>query len=205
MSGVPPDIERRLRACFRMPSAQTMVSRKSSITNAFVNAIIPVIEPTASEIAEALAILEMQPDAVQCAYCGDKATEWDHLRPLVVRRRPTGYISEIGNLVPSCGKCNQSKGNKNWETWIVSNAPHAPGRRGVHDLHARIARLRAYERWRPVEPIPFESILGDQVYGEYWARLDRAIEYMRECQEFAEILQRKVAAAHRTPNSHSRR
>src|SRR5437660_7675274 len=96
---------KQMAAAFRMPSVQTMVSRKSSITNAFVNAIIPVVPPSVEEIEEALRILGMQPDDVRCAYCGDKSSEWDHLRPLVKGRRPTGFISEIGNLVPSCGKC----------------------------------------------------------------------------------------------------
>src|SRR4051812_27975243 len=109
-----------LQAAFRMPSVQTMVSRKSSITNAFVNAIIPVVPPTVAEIAEALRILGMEAEDVRCAYCGDKSTEWDHLRPLVKARRPTGFISEIGNLVPACGKCNQSKGNSGWESWMRS-------------------------------------------------------------------------------------
>src|SRR4051812_20754033 len=95
---------RKVRKAFAMPSVQTMVSRKSSVTNAFVNSLIPVIEPTIEEIEEALQILGMTPDDVRCAYCGDPNTEWDHLRPLVVNRRPTGFISEIGNLVPSCGK-----------------------------------------------------------------------------------------------------
>ena len=97
-----------LRSAFHMPSVQTMVSRKSSITNAFVNAIIPVVPPSMEEIEEALRILAMTPDDVRFAYCGDRSSEWDHLRPLVKARRPTGFISEIGNLVPSCGKCNQS-------------------------------------------------------------------------------------------------
>src|SRR5829696_8240616 len=114
-----------------MPSVQTMMSRKSSITNAFVNALIPVVEPTLAEIAEALSVLGMPVDDVWCAYCGDEASEWDHLRPLVVGRRPTGFISEIANLVPSCGKCNQSKGNKRWETWMLSDAPRAPAKRGI--------------------------------------------------------------------------
>src|ERR1041385_6913759 len=121
-----------LASAFRMPSVQTMVSRKSSITNAFVNALIPVIDPTNQEIAEALRILGMEPSDVRCAYCGDKSTEWDHLRPLVIKHRPTGFISEIGNLVPSCGKCNQSKGNKPWRVWILSATfSHSPTKRGV--------------------------------------------------------------------------
>ncbi|MEZ0267347.1 MAG: HNH endonuclease [Phycisphaerae bacterium] len=189
--------ERLLRTAFRMPAVQTMVSRKSSITNAFVNAIIPVIEPTAHEIADALELLEMSPDDVRCSYCGDPATEWDHLRPLVVGRRPTGFISEIGNLVPSCGKCNQSKGNKDWEAWIRSTAPLAPARRGVADLEHRIQRLRAYALWRPVEPVDFAAMVGPEHYAEHWHRLERAIDYMKECQVFADTLRATIAAAHR--------
>jgi hypothetical protein len=193
----PSHDAKRLRAAFRMPSVQTMMSRKSSITNAFVNAIIPVIEPTPAEIAEALRVLEMSPDDVRCAYCGDAATEWDHLRPLVVARRPTGYISEIGNLVPLCGKCNQSKGNKNWNVWIASNAPLAPARRGIADLDRKIERLRAYEKWRPVTPIDFEAMLGAETYADYWSRLDKGIDYMRECQTCAITLRDRIAAAHK--------
>ena len=110
--------ELRLKLCaeaFRMPSVQTMMSRKSSITNAFVCAIIPRLPPpTAKEIDEALQILGVDPADVKCVYCGSDSTEWVHFRPLVVDRQPTGYLSEISNLVPACGKCNQSKGNKPW-------------------------------------------------------------------------------------------
>src|SRR5207237_18415 len=120
----------------------------SSITNAFVSAIIPVVFPTEADLAEALAILEMTPDNLRCAYCGDQYTEWDHLRPLVEGQQPTGYISEIANLVPSCGKCNQSKGKKPWREWMLSSAPCSPRSRGVHDLSRRILRLEQYERWR---------------------------------------------------------
>jgi hypothetical protein len=63
----PNDELRRklLASAFQMPSVQTMVSRKSSITNAFVNAVIPVISPTIEEIEKALAILEMDPADVR--------------------------------------------------------------------------------------------------------------------------------------------
>ncbi|WP_372491581.1 HNH endonuclease [Microbacterium galbinum] len=82
-------------------------------------------------------------ERVACAYCGDTSTEWDHLRPLVDKQRPTGYISEIRNLVPACGKCNQSKGNKAWRTWMFSDARLSPKRRGVADIDARAARIVA--------------------------------------------------------------
>jgi hypothetical protein len=190
-----------LRKAFRMPSVQTMMSRKSSITNAFVNSIIPVIEPSPDEIREALTILGMRCDDVRCAYCGAVASEWDHLRPLVVNRRPTGYISEIANLVPSCGKCNQSKGNKNWEAWVLSNAPQSPRSRGVADLAQRVERLRSYERWRRPVCIRFEEILGPELWAEYWRKLDEAIEFMRECQAFADDLRHRIVEAHKRRSS----
>jgi HNH endonuclease len=89
-----------------------VAGRSSSITNAFISAIIPVIEPSEEEEREALGILRIDPEDIRCAYCGDKATEWDHLRPIISNQEPTGYITEIANLVPSCGKCNQS-----YENW----------------------------------------------------------------------------------------
>jgi hypothetical protein len=196
---------RTLRAAFRMPSVQTMMSRKSSITNAFVSALIPVIEPTPVQIRDALQLLGMTAGDVRCAYCGDKSSEWDHLRPLVVNRRPTGYISEIANLVPSCGKCNQSKGNKNWLAWMTSRATHAPDRRGVPDLPLRIQRLKAYEASQHVVPVPFEKIVGPQAYAEYWARLDQAIDHLAKCQEYANRLKVLVAKAHGASDAAARR
>ncbi|MDG1250094.1 MAG: HNH endonuclease [Gammaproteobacteria bacterium] len=72
------------------------------------------------------------------SFCGSTASEWDHLRPLVLDKKPTGYVSEIHNLVPACGKCNQSKGNKPWVSWIISTAKLSPRTRGVKDLEQRI-------------------------------------------------------------------
>ncbi|MCX7144342.1 MAG: hypothetical protein NT123_25585, partial [Proteobacteria bacterium] len=84
---------------FRMPTPMKITGRSSSITNAFINSIIPVVLPSAQEVKRALEILGMTPESFQCAYCGSVASEWDHLRPLVKDKKPTGYISEIHNLV----------------------------------------------------------------------------------------------------------
>ena len=184
------------RRDFLMPSVQTMVSRKSSITNAFVNAIIPTVSPTEEEIGDALGILGMNRGDVRCVYCGDRYTEWDHLRPLVLNRRPTGYISEIANLVPSCGKCNQSKGNKNWFKWINGKAPQSPKTRGIGGLEQRIERLRAYEKWRDVQPIDFAAMVGQENWLRYWRTLEAAVDYLKESQPFADELRDMIALAH---------
>jgi len=169
-----------------------MTSRKTSITNAFVSAIIPSIRPSVEDIAEALCILGMDPSDVRCAYCGDRATEWDHLRPLVVKRRPTGFISEIANLVPACGKCNQSKGNKPWREWILGSAKLSPTGRGVSQIADRISRLEGYERWRAPTRVDFESVIAVDAWQHYWSLCERVIQDMRRCQEFADSLRAQV-------------
>jgi HNH endonuclease len=165
----PEDARRRLLLdAFWMPSVQTMVSRKSSITNAFVNAILPATPPTLEEIEQALQILKMDPADLRCSYCGDKASEWDHLRPIVDDQRPTGYISEIANLVPACGKCNQSKGNSHWREWMLRSIPRSPTGRGVKNVSELIARLEAYGEWKSPTKLEFEALLGAEKWAKYW-------------------------------------
>jgi hypothetical protein len=182
--------ERRklLVAAFRMPSGTKIAGRTSSITNAFVISIIPVVVPSEQDIHDALTLLGMVAEDVRCAYCGDRGTEWDHLRPLVVKRRPTGYISEIGNLAPSCRPCNSSKGNRHWRAWMLSNARHSPTKRGLPNVDDRIARLHAYEDWRRPTKINFEEILGKDKWEHYWSLCDAVNKELHEAQRVAEQL-----------------
>jgi hypothetical protein len=175
-----------------MPKPVNVMGRVSSITNSFINAIIPVVPPSREEVLEALKILRIDPSDLRCAYCGDPFTEWDHLRPLVYRQRPTGYISEIANLVPACGKCNQSKGNKPWRDWIESSAKKSPKSRGVTDLDTRIERLAAYENWRNVEPLDFAGIVGVENWSQHWENWQRVLDEMQKSQEFAAALRATI-------------
>lgn len=184
--------DRILLAAFQMPSRQNMVQRKSSITNAFVNAIIPVVQPSVEEIAEALSILKITPENVTCAYCGDSSSEWDHLRPLVRNQRPTGFVSEIANLVPACGKCNQSKGNKEWRQWILSNARLSPTGRRILDTPARVELLDKFERWRSPTLVDFPRILGTEAWTHYWSLCDEINSDMREAQVVAESMRIEI-------------
>lgn len=179
---------------FAMPKPVRITGRSSSITNSFVNGVIPVVPPTEDEVRDALEILGMH-DRVVCAYCGDTSTEWDHLRPLVEKQRPTGYISEIHNLVPACGKCNQSKGNKNWLTWMRSAAPLSPAARGVTDLDERVTRLEEYERRGRPTKIDFESAVGAELWERHWAHHRRILELMREAEADAVEIRMRVREA----------
>ncbi|MEW1962951.1 HNH endonuclease [Microbacterium sp. NPDC077644] len=158
-----------------------------------MNGIVPIIKPTDAEIDEALTVLEMM-DAVVCAYCGDTATEWDHLRPLVENQRPTGYIHEIHNLVPACGKCNQSKGNKQWKEWMFGDAPLSPKTKGVADIDARAAIIERYEEWTHPTRVDFAAVVGEELWAEHWANHRALLKQMREAESVVEQIRDLIAA-----------
>lgn len=181
---------------FRMPKPVKITGRSSSITNAFINSIIPVVEPTNEQVKEALSILGMNLDTYECSYCGSTASEWDHLRPLVLNKMPTGYISEIHNLVPACGKCNQSKGNKPWATWIISDAKLSPKSKLVKDLAQRMERLTAYENWQKPTKIDFAAVLGIETWEQHWENCEAVQEKMRHAQILANEIKQMVAKSY---------
>ena len=183
---------KRKKYC-QMPTPMSVSGRSSSITNAFVNSIIPCIEPTEEEELEALRILEMDPSDIRCAYCGDKATEWDHLRPIVSNQQPTGYITEIANLVPSCGKCNQSKGKSHWRTWMNGSAPRSPARRNILDIAERIARLERYEAWRTPRKIDFAAVVGEELWQRHRQNWRDVLDLLKKSQELANELRAIIA------------
>ena len=173
-------------AVFKMPVPMKITGRSSTITNAFVNSIIPVVPPTDSDVETALSILGMAHSSIECAYCGGVYSEWDHLRPLVKDKMPTGYISEIQNLVPSCGKCNQSKGNKDWQNWIVSDAKKSPRTRRITDIDARMHRLNSYMNWLKPTFIDFEAVVGTELWKEHWSNCKKIQDHLIESQKVSE-------------------
>lgn len=178
---------------FAMPKPVRITGRSSSITNSFVNGIVPVVKPTEQQIDQALEILGMT-DAVVCSYCGDPASEWDHLRPLVIDKQPTGYIHEIHNLIPACGKCNQSKGNKPWREWMLGTARHSPASRSVAGLAERMARIEAYERWAEPTRIDFAAVAGEELWAEHWRNHSEILALMRHAEQTVELIRAKVAS-----------
>ncbi len=180
------------KSVFKMPKAVKITARASGITNAFINGIIPVIEPTDEEIDDALDTLGMNSESICCAYCGDSYTEWDHFKPLIVDKGPTGYISEIHNLVPACGKCNQSKGNKDWKKWMYSDAALSPKTRDIKDIDDRCRRLEEYERkYKPIK-LNFEEIVDVNLWNKHWDNHKKLLELMKSCQETSDNIKDEI-------------
>jgi len=175
-----------------------ITSRTSSITNSFVQSIVPHIPATESEEREALKILGMTPEAKTCVYCGAVATDWDHLRPLVSKQRPSGYLDDVRNRVPSCNRCNQSKSGAEWRKWMSGNALGSPKRRGVRDLEDRIRRLEAFEKWGAVQPIQIELLIEAVHWDAHWANHDAIVGKMRESQKLAEQMRTAIHKAYKS-------
>ncbi len=186
----------RLSLSFKIPTPMKITGRIATITNAFITSIMPIIQPTEEERKKALSILNMTQDTFQCSYCGAPASDWDHLRPLVLDEKPTGYISEIHNLVPSCGKCNQSKGNSEWRSWMLGDAKMSPKTKGIANLKERIKRLEKYENWGTPTKVDFEKIVGSEDWKKHWDNWRKVKNIMRKSQVLAEEIKSKVDHAH---------
>jgi len=187
-----PWTDAQVLACFKMPTGLTITGRSSSVRNVFVAAILPVTRPTADEVREVLDIFGLDPTHLACSYCGDTASEWDHLRPLVEGGRPTGFPSSIRNLVPACGKCNQSKGKSDWRAWMQGQARLCPGKRGILDLQSRVERLERYEKWANCTPIDVESIVSPELLSRYYAIQEEILGRMRDAQAIAQQISAEI-------------
>ncbi|MBN2466252.1 HNH endonuclease [candidate division WOR-3 bacterium] len=84
-----------------------------------------------------------------CVYCGDtkpKQWRWDHVHPV-----SKGGRTVIGNLVPACSSCDDSKQEKTLDEWFRRRPKGCPD----PSRHAAIKRLTASYmrrfRYRPVD------------------------------------------------------
>jgi hypothetical protein len=152
---------------------------------------------TPIEQADALAILGMKEGEIYCAYCGSpSATDWDHLRPLVKGGRPTGFVTEIRNLVPACGPCNQSKGSGDWRLWLTGNSKGSRKARGNSGFEQRMNRLAAFEKWgADRDPLVLRDLVSSELWDAHWRNLDEIKSKMQDAQRHAERLQKAISVA----------
>ena len=182
---------------FKMPKATKITGRKSSITNASVNGIIPSIKPSEEEIKGALNTLGIDPENVRCAYCGEKMTQWDHFFPLIDNEKPTGHITEIHNLVPCCSTCNSSKGITYWRNWFYSDAKNSPKKivKDDNELKKKYDKLVVYENKYPRTVLNIEEIIGENEcndWNDYENMKQKLIEMMEEAQKLSNKIKEKL-------------
>ena len=100
----------------------------------------------------------------QCVYCGNSEVQrWDHIVPI-----SRGGETVLGNMVPACQVCDDSKGARLFEDWIMSDAPRSPKSRGIQAADRRLDRIKKYMQHFSYEP---ES-LRDRLDDPEWERLN---------------------------------
>ena len=100
----------------------------------------------------------------ECVFCGSNdLARWDHLVSI-----KKGGETVIGNMVPACSRCDDSKRDLQYEEWMMSDANLSPKTRGVKNLKRRIARVRRYVSRFGYRPRP----LGDRLSKTQARQLD---------------------------------
>lgn len=177
---------------FKLPTKSDLKSRASTISNAFAVSITPYIYPIQEEIDTLYRKLKISEG--QCAYCLGKANAVDHVKPLVTHGLPTGYVTEIKNLVPCCSACNSAKGAKEFSEWYLSE-------RNLARLHKEgLDEQEIAKRYEIIleyianvsSPLNYREILGDELWQEYLIRRKELIQMLKDDQEFCDRLSNKI-------------
>jgi len=96
-------------------------------------------------------------DPPECVYCGSPDVKrWDHLVPVT-----KGGETVLGNMVPSCARCDDSKQHLRLDEWVCGNARFSPKSLQVRELGARVERIQAYVQHFGYTPREFEARLAD--------------------------------------------
>lgn len=173
---------------FKLPTKSDLKSRTSTLNNAFAISITPYIYPTYEETECFYDQLKIEEG--QCAYCLGDANSIDHVKPLVTNGLPTGYITEIRNLVPCCAACNSAKGAKDFKVWYKEEKNiKRLHKKGMTDdqIDERYQIICTYMKQIP-EPINYRELLGDDLWCEYLARKEDMISLLKQDQEFCNKL-----------------
>ncbi len=116
-----------------------------------------------------------------CIYCGHKLVErWDHLIPV-----SAGGGTVVGNMVPACQPCDDSKGAKDYRRWLAGPAKKNPVRGKPEVYAAVVARVEAYQcHFGYVAPADFRAALDATQVAQYEAFLRVVSEFRSRLAQF---------------------
>ncbi len=129
----------------------TIMSRKSTFSNAFASALAPHDDYSFAALTEALSELDQGiHDDLTCVYCGKLAETWDHVFNRVVKGEFSGHGHRIRNLVPCCRNCNERKGQKPWDEYL--------NKLDTADKDERFNRLSAFLSGNSAKPTTMDDL-----------------------------------------------
>ena len=195
---------------FKFPSCgRTLNGRSSTIRNAFVNSIIPKGVFDYKQTKEVLIHLkQMKKDEfkvhkpLKCVYCGKDANTWDHFRPTVIKKLPSGYLETVYNLVPCCSRCNSSKRGDSWDDWIKWKKNKDTKYFNKTKLTKSIKILKSFEKWSNKKikklnlKIDLDNVNIDSDLKTHWENLDKINKLLKKHQILAKKIQEKIQKYH---------
>lgn len=111
----------------------------------------------------------------QCVFCGSRdVRRWDHL--VAINR---GGETVVGNIVPSCAMCDDSKRDLPYEEWMGHSGQGSPVSRGATDVAERLQRLQAYVRHFGYQVLPLDRRL-DEAEIDRLARIQSRLGELRQ-------------------------
>jgi len=117
-------------------------------------------------------------EPVRCVYCdGSEVERWDHLVPVVA-----GGETVLGNMVPSCAPCDDSKSKSDFATWL--RAQVSRGRISAKSGEERIARLHAYNEHFGYVPTELSSRLAAEDAAQLTELRSRLLTLRRDVEAF---------------------
>lgn len=162
----------------KVPTNDTIKSRTSTVAKSLATSVIPRIDPYDWELEIAKKILRFgEKGEALCTYCGKPATELDHLNPLVNNKMPSGYITEIANLVPCCRNCNGSKRSMPWKEWLTQNTNIAE-----ETKRESIRILTRYTTELPATKLDYDKIKG---FKAFWNNYNSICEKLESAEREA--------------------
>ncbi len=106
-----------------------------------------------AEMAQVLAFFGADPPG--CVYCGSaEVKRWDHLVPIA-----QGGETVLGNMVPACAHCDDSKQHFPFDEWLRRRLPPSATAAEVEAVEQRIARLQDYMQHFAYTPRPLAERL----------------------------------------------
>lgn len=176
---------------FPMPSNSNLQNRISTINNSFVQSIIPRISEK-DQVKLKKYYEELGIEQNQCVYCLKKGkVTGDHLHPLIKDKMPTGYITDINNIVPCCPDCNSSKGGKEFIDWYKSDCNvKRLNNFGISDeqINQRYKIIVNYINNHHQEPLNLKDVFGEDDWNEFNKIKNQLEEKLKECKEFCDKL-----------------
>lgn len=114
-------------------------------------------------------------DLPECVFCGSKDVKrWDHLVSI-----KQGGETILGNMVPACASCDDSKRDLYFEEWMVSDSENSPTSQGIKDIDKKIKHIKAYMRNFGYTPQSLNKRLTRQEF-KRWKEINSRLMELRK-------------------------